>query len=112
MSKPDKKRAKKRVITPALRKLINMNTLKEPDFLYRACGHYLASWPNNMSAKKVVERLSKGSNKGIDHWQPFEDYPPEWVGEMIEDMADTLERYYIEDTEAFRGVMAYNRFLS
>ncbi|CAB4149971.1 hypothetical protein UFOVP543_50 [uncultured Caudovirales phage] len=107
-----KKKVKQGAATPTLKKLINMNTLKEPDFLYRACGHYLSCWPNNMSAKKVVERLSKGSNKGIDHWQPFEDYPPESVAELIEDMAHVLERYYIEDTEALRSVMAYNRFLN
>lgn len=106
MSKASKK-AKQGVVTPALRKLINTRTIKEPDFLLRACGHYLASWPDKMSAKKVVERLEKGSLKGIDLWQPFESYDPECVAEYITDMAHVLERYYIEDTAPFRNPMPF-----
>jgi hypothetical protein len=103
MGKANKKRAKQGVITPALRKLINAITIKEPDFLLRACGHYLSNWPEKMSAKRIVERLEAGSVKGIDLWQPFEDHAPEAVAEYITDMAYAMERYYIEDTEPFRN---------
>lgn len=103
MSKADKKRAKQGVVTPALRKLIDAITIKEPDFLHRACGHYLSHWPEKMSALKVVERLEKGSLKGIDLWEPFENHDPVVVADYILDMANVLERYYIEDTEPFRN---------
>jgi len=57
-----------------------------------AVGHYLSSWPENMSYEKIIETL----NSDIDTmvlWPCgiYEDLPRRDVAYLIQDMADTLK---------------------
>lgn len=57
-----------------------------------ALGDHLSYYPEHLEPQEIVERIRNGeltddndSDNDIVIWEPFEDYPNEWVADRIED---------------------------
>jgi hypothetical protein len=62
--------------------------MNKPDYLKKACEHYLSSWDETKytTGKKLVTALEDSVSdvpEDILVWEPFETYPPDEIASMI-----------------------------
>jgi len=73
--------------------------MNKPDYLKEACGHYLSWWDEEKytTGEQIVEALDEcGSDipEDIEAWQPFENYPPDEIAEMITHLSVTYKTMF------------------
>lgn len=57
-----------------------------------AVGHYLSSYPENMSFDDIIYYVRENDwNENLQPWEPFEDSTGDWIADEIEIMASLLE---------------------
>lgn len=63
-----------------------------------AAGQYLSDYPENVSYAELCELILQQSDD-VTVWEPFEDYPPEWVVEHMNNLQETLEDAFNNHTQ-------------
>jgi hypothetical protein len=67
-----------------------------------AVGYHLSEYPYEWDYDQILNALTVDDDKSREHvtvCEMFEDYPNELICEMINDMADLLEVYFIPKLE-------------